>query len=215
MNCSRNHFFPIVLTLLLLLSPAPANAQDRTSYSLTDENIPVVRMERSYGGTGFQTSNAAVSISSFVGATPEEEAEVMKQINEHVQNLPKQLESFITLPELPECKQNVEVALPVYSYTRGTEYFDYVFYNPKNRDHVVAAERWGYRAVPYSAGTSYGARTKKEDPRPLLALSLGVRCLPARIHFTFEDKQRVISYREGSKAWLESEQDEQVNDFRQ
>lgn len=204
-----------LLLILQIIAPlSAASAQEyRNSYSLADDSVPVLRMERSYGGAPIGSAPSRTTIPQFVGATSEEEARVMKKVMEHVQSLPSKLENLVVLKPLPECTKSLDVALPVYAHTRGSEYFDYVFYDPADAEQQVRADRWGPRAVPFSAGTGYGANNAEQDPRPLLALALGVRCLPARVNFEYHGSQRVLSYREGHAAWTESDRDEHMNDY--
>ncbi len=169
-------------------------------------DVSLYRPEKVTTYHSHQSSNVALSnrpqdFSALIedaGGTKELQGEETKKL---LHTLEKKLDNILTLKKLPNCKQDTTYGVEVANNTQGSDNFDYLFYNPKDKKQKAAVSKLPFVAIPYITGNTISAIDPKKDPRPMMAIITGVRCLPTRVNFTYENNTRYFTYKEGTIAY--------------
>ncbi len=169
--------------------------------SLDSPEGPIVFHSRQSSNVTFSNNRQSFdNIIEEAGGTKElQERETKKIFN----TLDKKLDNIITLKKLPKCLKSSSYGIEVANNTKGSEYFDYLFYDPKDKAQRERVAKLPFSTIPYIPGNSISAIDSNKDPRPLMAVITGVRCLPTRVHFTKnKDNIRYFTYEEGAAAYV-------------
>ena len=109
------------------------------------------------------------------------------------------------LPVLPRCAEAVVRQRPVAYVPSLAGLEDVVFYDGAEAEQIRQADKWGGNSAAYLQGEVYDLDQAEADPWLMFAEAAAIECLPTRIRYVSQDGKAYREYREGERAWDNTE----------